>query len=56
MGLEKNMITLVGILLIIIGAMMLNSDSDFGVFGIIGIAVGMILVIGGLMPLLSQIQ
>lgn len=56
MGLGKNMITLVGILLIILGFFVLNTDSDFGFLGIVLMAGGVVLVVAGLFPLLSQIQ
>lgn len=56
MGLGKNMVTLIGILLIILGFVVLNTDSDFSFFGIILMAGGIVCMVAGLFPLLSQIQ
>ncbi len=48
--------TLSGILLIVLGIIILKTDSDFAAFGIAPMAIGTVLLVNGLLPLLSLIK
>jgi len=50
------MATLIGILLIIIGIFVLNTDGDASAFGIVILGAGLFFLGYGLLPLFSQLN